>query len=264
MDVKSAFLNVVVEEEVYVEQPKGFLDNSCPQHDYRLKKALYGLKQAPRACMSDQLVQQFVQQMKPKFEMSMVGELIKKFGLENSKSKRTPAATHIKVAKDVNGSLVNINPKESHLNQVKRIIKYVNGTVEYGLLYTFDINSTLVGFCDVDWVGNAEDGKITSGGCFFVGNNLVSWFSKKQNSVSLSIVEVEYIDASSCCTQLLWMKTNHIDIRHHFIRELVEDKVITLEHVSTDKELANIFTKTLDAAQFESLRSSLGLCVIDK
>ncbi|GAA0168782.1 hypothetical protein LIER_23420 [Lithospermum erythrorhizon] len=137
--------------------------------------------------------------------------LVNKYGLENTKSKRTPTATHVKVGKDVDGTSVDISnyrsmigslfyltasrpdiaysvgvcarfqgdPKESHLNQVKRIIKYVNGTVEYGLLYTFYPNSTLVGFCDVDWVGNAEDRKSTSGGYFFVGNNLVSWFSKK-------------------------------------------------------------------------------------
>ncbi|GAA0159517.1 transmembrane signal receptor [Lithospermum erythrorhizon] len=229
--------------------------------------------------MSDQLVQQFVQQMKSEFEMSMVDELsyflgfqvkqmnnrifisqskyaknlVKKFRLENSKSKRTLAATHVKVGKDVDGSSVDISnyksmigsllyltasrldiaysvgicarfqadPKESHLNQVKIIIKYVNGTEEYGLLYTFDTNSMLVGFCDTDWAANAKDRKSTSDGCFFGGNNIVSW-------------------------------------------ELVEDKVITLEHVSTDKQLVDIFTKALDAAQFESLRSSLGLYVIDK
>ncbi|GAA0151322.1 transmembrane signal receptor [Lithospermum erythrorhizon] len=182
--------------------------------------------------MSDQLVQQFVQQMKSEFEIRMVGELryflefqlkqmkdnifisqskyakslVKKFGLENSKSKRTLAATHVKVGKDVDGSSIDISnyrsmignllylttsrldiaysvgvcarfqadSKESHLNQVKRIIKYVNGTVEYGFLYTFDTKSTLVGFYDVDWAGNAEDRKRTFGGCFFVGNNLVS------------------------------------------------------------------------------------------
>ncbi|GAA0151768.1 hypothetical protein LIER_10417 [Lithospermum erythrorhizon] len=103
---------------------------------------------------------------------------MKRFGLEKSKSKRTPAATHVKVSKDVDDSSVDINnyrsiigslpyltvsrtyiaylvgvcarfqadPKESYLNQVKRIIKYVNRTAEYGLLYTFD-----TGFCDADW-----------------------------------------------------------------------------------------------------------------
>ncbi|CAM8975301.1 unnamed protein product [Rhodiola kirilowii] len=188
------------------------------------------------------------------------------------------------------------DPKKSHLLQVKRIIKYVCGTVDFGIWYTKDTNPHLVGYCDADWAGNAKDRKSTSGGCFFLGNNLVSWFSKKQNSISLSTAEAEYIAAGSSCTQLLWMKqmlseyrvkqeemtrycdnmsaisilknpvqhsrTKHIDIRHHFIRELVEQKVVTLTHVTTDKQLADVFTKPLDAAQFVTLRSSLGLCVI--
>ncbi|CAM8956687.1 unnamed protein product [Rhodiola kirilowii] len=240
--------------------------------------------------------------------------LIKKFDLEKASRKRTPAATHLKITKDDAGTKVDqtlyrsmigsllyltasrpdtayvvgvcaryqADPKESHLLQVKRIIKYVCGTVDFGIWCTKDANPHLVGFCDADWAGNAEDRKSTSGGCFFLGNNLVSWFSKKKNSISLSTAEAEYIAARICCTQLLWMKqmlseygveqkemtmycdnmsaisisknpvqhsrTKHIDIRHHFIRELVEQKVVTLKHVTTDKQLADIFTKPLDAA----------------
>ncbi|CAM8917209.1 unnamed protein product [Rhodiola kirilowii] len=238
--------------------------------------------------------------------------LIKKFDLEKAAHKRTPATTHVKITKDEGGTSVyqtfymsmigsllyltasrpdiahvvgvcaryQDNPKERHLMNVKRIIKYVCGTVDYGLRYTKDTNSCLVGYCDADWAGNAEDRKSTSGGCFFLCNNLVSWFSKKQNSISLSTVEEKYIAAGSYCTQMLWMKqmleeygveqevmtpyydnmsainisknpvqhssTKHIDIRHHFIRELVEKKVITLKNVSTEKQLADIFTKPLD------------------
>ncbi|CAM8940739.1 unnamed protein product [Rhodiola kirilowii] len=254
--------------------------------------------------------------------------LIKKFDLEKASHKRTPAATHLKITKDDAGTKVDqtmyrsmigsllyltacrpdiayavgvcvryqADPKESHLLLVKRIIKYVCGTVDFGIWYTKDTNPYLIGYCNADWAGNAEDWKSTSGGCFFLGNNLVYWFSKKQNSISLSTAEVEYIVVGSCCTQLLWMKQmmseygveqkemtwycdnmsaisisknpihhsrkKHIDIRHHFIRELVEQKVVTLKHVSTDKQLTDIFTKPLDAAQFETLRSSLGLCVV--
>ncbi|CAM8926108.1 unnamed protein product [Rhodiola kirilowii] len=75
------------------------------------------------------------------------------------------------------------NPKESHLLQVKRIIKYVCGTVDYGIWYTKNTSSYLAGYCDADWAGNAEDRKGTSGGFFFLGNNLVSYFSMKQNSI---------------------------------------------------------------------------------
>jgi hypothetical protein len=97
-------------------------------------------------------------------------------------------------------------PKASHLLQAKRIIKYVNGTSNFGILYTHDTNSTPVGYSDADWAGSADDRKRTSGGCFFFGKNLFSWFSKKQNCVSLSTAEAEYIAAGSSCTQLVWTK----------------------------------------------------------
>ena len=92
------------------------------------------------------------------------------------------------------------NPKISHLNAVKRIIKFVSGTCDYGLFYSKKSNLSLVGFSDSDWAGNADDRKKTIGGCFYVGANLVAWMSKKQNSVSLSIAEAEYIVARSCCS----------------------------------------------------------------
>ncbi|CAM8956858.1 unnamed protein product [Rhodiola kirilowii] len=127
--------------------------------------------------------------------------LIKKFDLEKAIHKRTSAATHLKITKDDAETKV-----DQIMYRIKRIIKYVCGTVDFGIWYTKDTNPHLVGYCDADWAGNAEDRKSTSGGCFFLGNNLVSWFSKKQNSISLLTVEAEYIAAGSCCTQLLWMK----------------------------------------------------------
>ena len=190
------------------------------------------------------------------------------------------------------------NPKISHLNQVKRILKYVNGTSDYGIMYCHCSDSMLVGYCDADWAGSADDRKSTSGGCFYLGTNLISWFSKKQNCVSLSTAEAEYIAAGSSCSQLVWMKqilkeynveqdvmtlycdnlsainisknpvqhsrTKHIDIRHHYIRDLVDDKVITLEHVDTEEQIADIFTKALDANQFEKLRGKLGICLLEE
>ena len=98
------------------------------------------------------------------------------------------------------------NPKESHLAVVKRIIRYVNGTANYGIWFFKDTNSGLIGYSDADWAENVDDRKSTTGGCFYLGNNLVSWYSKKQNSISLSTAEAEYIATGSCCTQLLWMK----------------------------------------------------------
>ena len=90
--------------------------------------------------------------------------------------------------------------KESHLTTVKQIIRYINGTPDYGLWYSKDSNACLAGYSDADWAGSMNNRKSTSGGCFYLGNNLVSWMSKKQNSVSFSTAEAEYIAAGSCCT----------------------------------------------------------------
>jgi len=164
--------------------------------------------------------------------------IVKKFGMDNGGHKRTPTATHLKLTKDENGISVDqsmyrsmigsllyltasrpnvtfivgvcaryqVEPKMSHLTQVKRILKYINSTSDYEILYSHSENSMLVGYCDVDWAGSADDRKSTSAGCLFLGNNLISWFSKKQNCVSLSTVEAEYIAAGSSCSQLVWMK----------------------------------------------------------
>ena len=92
------------------------------------------------------------------------------------------------------------NPKVSHLNAVKRIIKYVGGTCDYGLFYSKESNLSLASFSDSDRTGNANDIKSITGGCFYVRANLVAWMSKKKNFVSLSTVEAEYIAAGSCCS----------------------------------------------------------------
>ena len=297
-------------------------------------------------------VDEFVESMTKKFEMSMCGELtyflglqikqiehgifisqstyaknlVERFGLKGSKTARTPMGVTDKLSRDeagedvdertyrgMIGSLLYLTtsrpdiclavgvcaryqakPKTSHMLAVKRIIKYMNGTVNLGLYYTKDTTRSLMGYCDADWAGSLEDRRSTSGGCFFMGNNMVSWHSKIQNSVSLSTAEAEYIALGSCCTQLMWMTqmaedygmisdsllilcdnqsaisiaknpvqhshTKHIDIRHHFIRELVEAKLIVIDHVGTEHQLADLFTKPLDFNRFISLRPSIGVC----
>ncbi|XP_073049031.1 secreted RxLR effector protein 161-like [Primulina eburnea] len=103
------------------------------------------------------------------------------------------------------------NPKISHLKAVKRILRYVAGTINLGLWYTHETNSNLVGFSDADWAGDIDDRKSTSGGCFYLGNNLISWHSRKQNCVSLSTAESEYVAVGNACTQFLWMNQMIVD-----------------------------------------------------
>lgn len=94
------------------------------------------------------------------------------------------------------------DPCFSHLYCAKHILKYILGTTNNSLWYAFDTSSVLVRYCDADWVRCSEDCKSTPGGCFFLGNNLTAWLSKKHNSISLSTVEAENIVMGTRCTQL--------------------------------------------------------------
>jgi hypothetical protein len=145
------------------------------------------------------------------------------------------------------------NPKEVHLRVVKRIMRYLVYTPKFGLWYPKGSTFDLIGYSDADYAGCKIHRKNTSWTCQFLGRSLVSWASKKQNSVALSTAEAEYIAAGHCCAQLLWMRqtlrdygyklskvpllcdnesairmadnpvehscTKHIDIQYHFLRD---------------------------------------------
>ena len=185
------------------------------------------------------------------------------------------------------------NPKDCHLVAVKRILRYLVHTQNLGLWYPKGSLFDLLGYSDSDYAGCKVDRKSTTGTCQFLGRSLVSWSSKKQNCVALSTAEAEYIAAGACCAQLLWMKqtlrdfgcefnkipllcdnesaiklannpvqhsrTKHIDIRHHFLRDHEAKGDIELFHVSTENQLADIFTKPLDETRFCFLRSELNI-----
>ena len=184
-------------------------------------------------------------------------------------------------------------PKESHAENVKRIFKYLAGTIDLGIWYPKGTEGQLIAYSDSDHAGYKTDRKSTSGQCQFLGGSLVSWFSKKQSTVSLSSTEAEYIAAASCCAQVLWMKqqlqdlgmnyteipilcdntstinlvknpvhhsrTKHIDIRHHFIRDHAQRKDIKVVFIPTHQQLADIFTKPLAKEQFICIRRELGM-----
>nr|GEU84399.1 retrovirus-related Pol polyprotein from transposon TNT 1-94 [Tanacetum cinerariifolium] len=365
MDVKTAFLHGSLKEDVYVCQPKGFIDADHPSHVYKLKKALYGLKQAPRAWRfhDDILVVQvyvddiifgsthprymqlFSDHMKSRFEMSMmeemtfflglqvnqspcgifinqskyVLEILKKYRMESCDPVGTPMEIKDKLDLDQNGTPVDAmkyrsmigalvyltssrpdimhatclcaryqaKPTEKHLKEVKRIFRYLRGTVNTGLWYTKDSGFELIGFSDADYTGCKDAFKSTFSGAQFLGEKLVSWSSKKQDCMALLTIEAKYVSLFACYAQVLWMRTQltnygfyfnkipiycdsksaiaisynpvqhsrtkHIAVRYHFIKEHVEKGTIKLYFVKTDYQLADLFTKALSADRFNYL-----------
>ncbi|XP_074263623.1 secreted RxLR effector protein 161-like [Silene latifolia] len=185
------------------------------------------------------------------------------------------------------------NPKESHFKAVKRIFRYLIGTQGLYLWYPTHYELDLVGFSDADYAGDTLDRKSTSGIATFLVPCLISWASKKQNTVALSTAESEYVSAALCCAQILWVcqqlhdyglifettpifcdntsainisknpiqhsRTKHIDIRHHFLRDQVEKGNICLSFCKTENQIADILTKPSEREQFERLRSEIGL-----
>ncbi|GJU59943.1 retrovirus-related pol polyprotein from transposon TNT 1-94, partial [Tanacetum coccineum] len=184
-------------------------------------------------------------------------------------------------------------PTEKHLLAVKRIFRYLKGTVNQGLWYLKDSSIALTAFADADHAGCQDTRRSTSGSMQFLGDRLVSWSSKRQKSVAISSTEAEYIAMSGCCAQILWMRSQltdyglgfnkipmycdnksaialccnnvqhsrskHIDIRFHFIKEHVENGVIELYFVNTEYQLADIFTKALARERIEFLINKLGM-----
>ncbi|KAJ9536569.1 hypothetical protein OSB04_un000268, partial [Centaurea solstitialis] len=239
-------------------------------------------------------------------------DILKRFDFTGPKSASTPMSTSFQLDADTSGNPVDqkvyraiigsllyltasrpdimfatcvcarfqCNPRESHLGAVKRILKYLKGTPNFALWYPKDSGFELTAFTDSDHAGCKLNRKSTSGACQFLGDKLVSWSSRKQNCVSLSTAEAEYVAAACCCSQVLWMKiqladygytmhripiycdsssaiqiaanpvqhsrTKHIDIRYHFIKDHVEKGNVELFFVESERQIADLFTKAFD------------------
>nr|GEW75544.1 retrovirus-related Pol polyprotein from transposon TNT 1-94 [Tanacetum cinerariifolium] len=254
-----------------------------------------------------------------------VMEILKKFGLENSKPIKTPMSSKTKLTRDEDmesidntkyhgmiGSLLYLTasrsdimfsvclcihfqeiPKTSHLEAVKRIFRYIKETTHLGVWYLIGTGVETIFYADSDHAGDHVDRKSTSGVCTFMGCCLTSWFSKKQTALAISTTEAKYVSARKACQQALWMKqalveydiklddipvlyenkgaidlsknpvlysrTKHIEIRHHFLHENVQKGNISIEKVSFEDNIADILTKLLKREPFNLLRLGLGL-----
>nr|GEZ80253.1 hypothetical protein [Tanacetum cinerariifolium] len=156
-----------------------------------------------------QLCREFESLMHEKFQMSAMGDILKKFGYSDVRSLNTPMDKENPWGKDGNGK--DVTPKECHLHAVKRIFRYLKGHPKLGLWYLKASPFDLVAFSYSDYGGASQDRKSSTGGSQFLGKRLISWQCKKQTIVATSTTKAEYVAAASCCGQVLWIQNQLLD-----------------------------------------------------
>nr|GEU90225.1 hypothetical protein [Tanacetum cinerariifolium] len=218
MDIKTTFLYGPLKEEVYINQPDGFVDPYHPGKVYQLKKALYGLKQAPRASigilmatkqLDADLSGTHVDQMKYRSKVEAL------MYLTSSRPDIMHATCYC--------ARYQAQPTEKHLTAVKQIFRYLKDTIHMGFWYPKDIGFELTAFLDSDHAGCLDSRKSTSGGIQFLGGaKLVSWSSKKRDCTLMSYVEAEYVSLSANEYQLadLFTKVLLVERFKYFVRRL--------------------------------------------
>ncbi|KAE8699425.1 hypothetical protein F3Y22_tig00110578pilonHSYRG00054 [Hibiscus syriacus] len=253
-------------------------------------------------------------------------DLLKRFGMLECKSTSTPMEPNIKMCahegKDLEdatmyrqlvGSLIYLtltrpdisyavgvmsrymqNPKKPHLEAVRRILRYVKNTIDYGLLYKKGEDCKLVGYCDADYAGDHDTRRSTIGYVFKLGSGTISWCSKRQPTVSLSTTEAEYRATAMAAQESTWLiqlmnnlhqpvdyaiplycdkqsairlaenpvfhaRTKHVEVHYHFVREKVLQEEIEMRQIKTDEQIADLFTKSLSVGKFEHFRRQHGV-----
>lgn len=397
LDVNNAFLQGHLQEEVYMMQPPGVVDQDKPHHVCRLRKAIYGLKQAPRAWYNElrqfltsvgfiaslgdtslfilrsgrhivyiliyvddivvtgnspPLVDRFITTLASRFSLKDLGNLSYFLGLEAS---RTPAGLRLTQHRYVSdllhrtkmenakpaltpmcssqiltaslgtpladptmfratvGSLQYLGltrpdiafavnrlsqymhkPTDAHWDAVKRVLRYLAGTVTHGIFFSASTPLTLHAYSDADWAGNKDDYTSTGAYIVYIGKQHISWASRKQKSVSRSSTEAEYRSVADTAAELKWIlsiatelgiplsgiptiycdnigatqlcanpvfhsRMKHVALDYHFIREQVQQKSLRVSHVCSADQLADALTKPLPRPRFQTLSAKIGL-----
>nr|GEX24149.1 ribonuclease H-like domain-containing protein [Tanacetum cinerariifolium] len=159
------------------------------------------------------------------------------------------------------------DPREPYFAALKRILRYVKGTLELGLHLYASATTSLVGYTDADWADCPSTRRSTSGYCVFLGDNLLSWSAKRQHTISLSSAEAEYRGVANVIVEIAWIRNlllqhqrmKHIEIDIHFVRDMVKAGHVRVLHAPSRYQYADIFTKDLPSTLFEDFRSSLSV-----
>nr|GEX07683.1 hypothetical protein [Tanacetum cinerariifolium] len=283
MDVKSAFLYGRIDEEVYVTQLKGFMDPQHPKKVYKVVKALYGLHQAPRAwyaTLSTFLLKHGYRRgtidktlflKKNKSDIILVQVFVDDIIFGSTKkawcSLMYLTASRPDIMFAVSAYSRNqVTSTTSNLKAVKKIFKYLKGQPKLGLWYPRESPFVLEAYSDSDYAGANKDRKSTTGGCLFLGRRLISWQCKKQTIVATFSTKAEYVAAANCCVRnpVFHQRTKHIEIRHHFIRDANEKKLIQVLKIHTDDNVADLLTKAFDGPRSPELGPLAIQATIDK
>eukprot|EP00171_Calliarthron_tuberculosum_P021771 IDg21771t1 len=321
MDVVTAFLNGDLDEDIYMEVPEGFKDPSKPNLVCKLKKALYGLRQAPRSTMmlvlyiDDLLIADYANLVLDRFEMRDSKPIATPME-PSALKKAVDEPDMVCLAGDVPyrqtiGSLMYLmicirpdiayavgklsqyceKPLKAHWTAVKRVLRYIGGTSDKGIMYDSSSSPSPVGYSDSDWAGCVETRKSTEGFVFLISGGAISWRSKKQTVVATSSCEAEYISVCSATKEAIWLskllsclqgkvnaapmkilvdnqgaiasahnwsinaRNKHIDIRYHFVREAVLANQVNISYCSGADQLA-------DRSQNHSLVFFKKICAI--
>lgn len=399
LDINNAFLQGKLSEDVFMQQPPGFVDPTLPNHVCKLKKAIYGLKQAPRAWYielrnyllgvgfintisdsslfifngsqhiiyllvyvddiivtgsNEDMVTRFISTLAARFSLKDLGMLSYFLGvevlsqpsgiflsqrkyisdiLERAKmAAAKPSPTPMNTSRSLSlhsgsplsspteyraliGSLQYLSltrpdvafcvnrlsqymhrPTDEHYTALKRLLRYLAGSLHKGVLIRHKSPINLHAFTDADWAGNRDDYISTTGYIVYLGSNPISWSSNKQRTVARSSTEAEYRALASTTAEILWVinllkelnisshilptiycdnigatyvaanpkfhsKMKHIGLDYHFVRQSVQNGSIRVSYISNKEQLADALTKPLPRQQFHDNINKIGLTV---
>eukprot|EP00253_Pinus_taeda_P029104 PITA_29104 len=298
MDVKSTFLHGELHEEIYMEQPIGFIQTDSSLV-CRLKKSLYGLEQAPQAWYA-------------KMDSFLLGSAFSRCHSDNTVYTKKVGKSLIILVLYVDDVILT-GGDPNLINHVKSSLKKNFEMTDLGHLHYFlslqvlqskegislsqsntEASQLLVGFTDSDWAGDLDDRKSTASYVFTLGLGPITWACKKQGDISLSLAEVEYRGVVEASKEALWLhqilskfgfqqqhtttlwhdnqsaiqlckdpvqhqRRKHIELHMHFIRKLIHDNVLEVQYCSTDDQVTNIFTKALTEAKFTKVPFMVGV-----